>query len=83
MKLFMKKNNILLFVLLSFQIYSQTKNKCSDVKTGTFLMVNNLTDTAIIDYTVKFQIETNRKRNYQAKFDVVWINKYTYELKNK
>ncbi|MTI21249.1 hypothetical protein E1176_09475 [Fulvivirga sp. RKSG066] len=59
------------------------KNKCEDVKTGKFKLTTVETGTSYITRSKTHQTEVNEQFNYEAKFDIVWLDGCTYELRNK
>ena len=79
MKLFIT----LIFTTISAFAFAQNSTDCSQVKTGKFRLVSELSGTTIIKRTKKYQIEINEDADYKAKFDIVWKDDCTYELHNK
>lgn len=68
---------VILFILsslISINTYAQTRD-CSSVRTGTFML-----DGFVMKRTKDKQIET--VKHTKAKYDVVWIDSCTYELRN-
>lgn len=75
---------ILGIILLSASTFAfgQKKVDCSEVKTGKFRLMDEEIGTTLIKRTKTKQIENNKELKVKAKYDVVWIDDCTYQLKN-
>jgi len=63
--------------------FGQAKTDCIDVRTGSFTLTSEYAGTTYIKRTKKHQIETGQNGDYKAKFDVVWLDDCTYQLRLK
>lgn len=69
--------------MLSCNVKGQENNGCKNVQIGDFKLTSEYSGTTYISRTENHQTERNIDHGYEARFDVVWIDECTYELRNK
>ncbi len=81
----MKKRLLICGALLLFacQGKAQKADNCKQVQIGNFELTAEISGTTYISRTAKHQVERNPQHGYEAKFEVVWVDEGTYELRNK
>lgn len=79
-----KMTQILATVLLvGFNSCGMNQSKCKAVKIGKFKLTSDVSGTTIIERTEQHQIERSEEGDYEAKYDLVWIDECNYELRNQ
>lgn len=71
------------FFSLYFYVSIAQTSACETAHTGTFELVSPISGTTIIYRTLDKQTEINDSLNYEATFDLKWIDSCTYKLRNK
>jgi hypothetical protein len=77
------KTVLTLLISLTFCFANAQASECEIAKIGTFELVSPISGTTIIYRTLDKQTEINDSLNYEATFELRWINSCTYELRNK
>ncbi|RLJ32655.1 hypothetical protein CLU97_2116 [Chryseobacterium sp. 7] len=76
--------NKLFFPFLFISLIINAQNfKCKSAHIGKFQIDNGEYGITIIERNSKFQIETNEKMGYKARYDITWINDCEYQLKKR
>jgi hypothetical protein len=72
----------LLFLFFSLVVNAQNVN-CKSAHIGKFQIDSGEYGITVIDRSSKFQIETNEKMGYKARYNIHWIDDCHYQLKNR
>ncbi|MFK7756955.1 MAG: hypothetical protein AB8B53_08510 [Flavobacteriales bacterium] len=77
----MKLAITLVTFIVSLNLFGQQNPDCSEVKTGTFILYDDAVGATIIKRKKKFQTEKNDKLGVKVKYELVWLDDCTYELR--